>query len=381
MLPQELPTPALLLELPVLRSNLERMQERARRWGVALRPHAKTHKCAQIAHLQLQAGACGVTVATVAEARFFADAGIEDITWAFPLPLWAIEPALELARRVQLRLVVDSLPTVEALESACARRQQRVHVWLEIDCGAHRCGIPPDSPALVPVASRIARSGWLEFDGILTHAGHAYRASSHAELRHIAQQEQEVMLEVAAYLQRMGIPVPGISIGSTPTLSVCETLLPGITEIRPGNYVFYDYTQVLLGSCRLEDCALTVLTTVVSHYPERGYLVTDAGALALSLDPGPQHRMAVPSFGAILEDEPPQPRSVNPHLRIARLFQEHGVIVAEPAEYLRGRSPVGSRLRILENHSCLTAALHDCYWVRDEHGAICDCWAIARQRM
>ncbi len=375
----ELPTPALILDYPTLQRNLARMQQRAEQWGVALRPHAKTHKCATIARLQLQIGAVGLTVATLAEARFFAEAGVSDITWAFPLPFWALEPALDLAQRIQLRLTVDSLPAIEALSAACARRRQRVHVWLEVDCGAHRSGVDPRSPLLEELAAALARSQWLEFDGLLTHAGHAYRAHSSDEVRRIARSEQELMLDAAERLRNAGIPVRGISIGSTPTLMACEELLPGITEIRPGNYVFYDYTQVLLGSCRVDDCALTVLATVVSHQPNAGHFVVDAGALALSLDPGPRHLQPNLGFGVILQDEAPSPHP-DPHLCIARLTQEHGVVVAEPPEYLRGRYPVGSRVRILENHSCLTAALHDAYWVCDR-ATVIDRWDIARQRL
>ncbi|MCS7177130.1 MAG: alanine racemase [Candidatus Kapabacteria bacterium] len=375
---EELPTPALLLDYSRLLQNLQRMQERARQWGVALRPHAKTHKCAEIAQLQCQLGACGITVATLAEARFFADAGIEDITWAFPLPLWAIEPALELASRCCLRLLVDSKAVAEALASACMRRGQRIHAWLEIDCGGRRSGFLPNSPALMETARFVVDSPWLIFDGLLTHAGHAYRASSAEELRRIALQEQETMAEVANWLRTAGIEVPGLSIGSTPTVMAATSLLPDITEIRPGNYVFYDYTQVLLGSCTLQDCALTVLATVVSHQTGATHFVIDAGALALSLDPGPQHLMPSPSYGLIVH-ELDGTLIPEPQLCIARLSQEHGVVVAKHPNYLHERYPVGSRVRIVENHSCLTAALHDHYWICDA-GSVVAQWKIARQR-
>ncbi|MCS6965566.1 MAG: alanine racemase [Candidatus Kapabacteria bacterium] len=375
----ELPTPALVLEYPVLLRNLQLMQQRTQLWGVALRPHAKTHKCAEIAHLQLRLGAIGLTVATLTEAYFFANAGVEDITWAFPLPLWAVEPALELARHIRLRLLLDNITAAKALSDACAHHGQRVHVWLEVDCGARRSGLDPKSPLLLHVAEFVARSPWLELDGLLTHAGHAYRAASPEELRLIALQEQELLLEASHRLQQAGIPILGISIGSTPTIMASETLLPGISEVRPGNYVFYDYTQVLLGSCRLSDCALTVLATVVSHQPSAEHFVIDAGALALSLDPGPQHLMPVPSFGAVMEITDGTAR-LDPDVRISRLTQEHGLVAATQPGHLEKRYRVGDRVRILENHSCLTAALHDYYWVCDSAGNIMSCWPIARQR-
>lgn len=387
----DLLTPALLLDRAVLERNLAAMAAKARSLGVRLRPHIKTHKCLEIAWLQRAGGAEGITVATLAEARSFADSGFDDITHAFPLDQGKIGPALKLARELALRqssgqalrqssgqalrLTLDDLAVAQALEQAAADRDQEVHVWLKVDCGYHRAGMDPDSVAAFELVRYLHNAPHLIFDGLLTHAGHGYKAASRQEMRAIAAQERDVMTEFAARLRAANLAVPTVSIGSTPTLSV-EQDLPGIDEIRPGNYVFYDRTQAALGSCQLTDCAVTVLTTVVSHQPGRHQVVVDAGALALSHDPGPVHLDEQPVKGVVLTDA--AHLTVHPTLRVVALSQEHGIIQGAGATDLEGLD-VGTQLRILPNHACLTAALFDEYKVV-QGGQVVDRWKIQRQR-
>ena len=411
----DLLTPALLLDRAVLERNLAAMAAKARSLGVRLRPHIKTHKCLEIAWLQRAAGAEGITVATLAEARSFADSGFDDITHAFPLDQGKIGPALKLARELALRrssgqalrqssgqalrrspgqalrqssgqalrqssgqglrLTLDDLAVAQALEQAAADRDQEVHVWLKVDCGYHRAGMDPDSVAAFELVRYLHNAPHLTFDGLLTHAGHGYKAASRQEMRAIAAQERDVMTEFATRLRAANLAVPTVSIGSTPTLSV-EQDLPGIDEIRPGNYVFYDRTQAALGSCQLTDCAVTVLTTVVSHQPGRHQVVVDAGALALSHDPGPVHLDEQPVKGVVLTDA--AHLTVHPTLRVVALSQEHGIIQGAGATDLEGLE-VGTQLRILPNHACLTAALFDEYKVV-QGGQVVDRWKIQRQR-
>ena len=243
----DLPTPALLLDLDRLESNLHRMAERARRFGVALRPHVKTHKCLEVAERQQALGVRGITVSTLYEARVFADHGYEDITWAFPVILNRLAEVAELADRVTLRLVVDSTEAVTALEGL----GRSLHVWLKVDCGYHRAGVDPASPEALALARRIAQSPRLVFDGILTHSGHAYHGPTLREVAAAAEEERSVMAGFAERLRQEGIEVPEVSVGSTPALAVAKRL-DGATEIRPGNYCFHDFMQVHLGSCRVE---------------------------------------------------------------------------------------------------------------------------------
>ncbi len=372
----ELLTPALLLDLEILERNLKTMQERANKLRVALRPHIKTHKCIEIGKRQLALGAKGVTVSTFYEAEQFAAAGFKDITWAFPVPPVYAEKAAELADRVTFRLLVDSLEAVGHLEKAARVRGIKLHVWLKVDCGYHREGVDPRGKLAEDIVRRFSKSKVFEFDGVLTYAGHSYRARSRDEILPIAQQERDELVGFAERMRQLGYDVPGVSIGSTPTMSVVDDL-SGVTEIRPGNYVFYDYTQAVIGSCSVADCALTVLSSVISHQPGATHFLVDAGALALSKDEGPTHVRNDMDMGVLFEDYL-RSRLVS-HIHLRTLSQEHGKVVSNEPKYIEGKYAVGERVRILEHHSCLTAAQFDYYHVVKGEQVV-DRWKILRGR-
>ncbi|MBT8462961.1 MAG: alanine racemase, partial [Gemmatimonadetes bacterium] len=260
----DIPTPALLLDIEVLEGNLRRMSERCNDLGVRLRPHVKTHKCVEIGMAQRAFGAHGITVSTLAEGRAFADAGFDDITWAFPVVLGRLQEAVDLADRVSLGVVVDSTKSAEALIATGAP----FRVWLKIDCGYGRAGLDPGTSAPHEIAQRVLEGG-LELAGILSHSGDAYRADSRDDMVRISELERSTMADVAEALAAGGTPVADVSVGSTPSMSAYRTL-QGMTEVRPGNYALHDYTQVLLGSCDVGECAATVLTSVVSSSRDRG---------------------------------------------------------------------------------------------------------------
>jgi D-serine deaminase-like pyridoxal phosphate-dependent protein len=357
----DLATPALLLDLDRLDANLSRMAEKCAGLGVALRPHLKTHKCVEVAELQRQRGASGVTVSTLYEARVFADHGFDDITWAFPFIPSRLDEARRLAERITLRITLDAPQTLEMLEAAGVP----FHVWLKIDCGYHRAGLDPEAAATLDLARRLAASPTLLFDGLLTHSGHAYHAGSRAELRAIAEQERRAVAELRARLADEGIDVAA-SVGSTPAMSAV-TSLAGVQEARPGNYAFYDGMQVGIGSCAATDCAVTVLATVVSSQPGASHCVVDAGALVLSKDTAPQFPAA--GFGTVYDDY--ASGTLLPDARLNSLSQEHGTLVPP--------LPVGTRVRILPNHSCLTVACFDEYYVVRDDTPV-DRWRIWRGR-
>ena len=359
----EIPTPALLLDLDVLEANLSRMAKHADDLGVKLRPHIKTHKCVEVAELQRQHGCSGITVSTLYEAGAFADNGFDDITWAFPVILSRLGEARELAERIRLGLVVDSVEAVDALRGE-ANAGSPLRVWMKVDCGYRRAGVDPASDDGVALARLIDSSPELDFAGILTHSGHAYHAADREDTVAIAEQERSVMTDFAERLRASGIEVAEVSVGSTPAMSAVESL-EGITEARPGNYAFYDNMQCELGSCTPRECALTVLASVVSRQAD--HAVVDAGALAMSKDAGPE--AGTPSMGPIYADY--AAGELEADLRLSSVSQEHG-IVNEPL-------PIGKRLRILPNHSCLTAACFDEYHVvrGDE---VVDRWRIWRGR-
>ncbi|MEJ2483377.1 MAG: alanine racemase [Gemmatimonadota bacterium] len=359
----DLPTPALLLDLDVLETNLRGMADRCRQLGVRLRPHVKTHKCVEIALGQRELGAAGITVSTLFEARVFADAGFEDVTWAFPFVPSRAAEAVELAGRIRLGVTVDSTEALDLLQATGAP----FRVWLKVDAGYGRAGVLPGSDLALQLADRIAAAPDLEFAGLLSHSGHAYHAASPSHIARIAHEERDVLNSLAERLQEHGADVPDRSGGSTPAMAQARDL-SGMTEVRPGNYALYDWTQVALSSCALEDCAATVLASVISSHPGEGRSIVDAGALALSVDPGPAH---LPDAGMGVLLDPGRPGTPRQNATMQSLSQEHGIV--------SGILSVGDRIEIVPNHSCLAVACFDAFFVKRGEEVL-DRWTIHRGR-
>jgi D-serine deaminase-like pyridoxal phosphate-dependent protein len=368
----ELPTPALVLDVARVRRNAERMSERVKSMGACLRPHIKTHKCVEIARLQTTAHSAALTVSTLAEASCFAARGFTDLTYAVPIEPGKFAAAIELARDCErLALLTDDLETPAALNAAARAANVRLDLFLKVDCGYHRCGVEPHTKEAFEIPRRIQDASHLHFAGILTHAGHSYHSRNLEELGRIARHERDALVEFAAALRHENIPVPVISIGSTPTISTVDHL-EGVDEARPGNYIFFDAFQATLGSCRFDDCALTVLSAVVHRDATRRKVVIDAGAIALSKDRGAVEFDETCGYGRVLDVE-----GNELNLRVSSLSQEHGIIEAPDDDDSFAQLRVGTRLRILANHSCLTAAQHPHYNVL-EGGRIVDRWQIQR---
>ncbi|HEX9216716.1 MAG TPA: alanine racemase [Gemmatimonadales bacterium] len=357
-------TPALLLHRDVMERNLEHMANRAKKLGVALRPHIKTHKCLELGRRQQAHGAQGITVSTLFEAQAFARDGFRDLTWAFPLDPTHIPHVHRIAENgITLRVILDDLDTAKALAGS------GLHVWLKVDCGYHRAGVDPASRYALEVARELGAERGLIFDGILSHSGHAYRTRNREEAAQIAEQERQVMTWFADLLRKDGLPVRGVSVGSTPAMAAVKSLT-GVTEARPGNYIFYDRTMVLIGCCGPQDVAVSVLATVVSHLPGAAHFVVDAGALSLSKDLGPAHLGLETAFGEV---------KGHPELTVASVSQEHGLIRAAAPAAIEGKFKVGQQVEIIPNHSCLTEAHFDEYVVI-EGGRVMDRWHIERGR-
>jgi D-serine deaminase-like pyridoxal phosphate-dependent protein len=276
-----------------------------------------------------------------------------------PIAIRRLEEAVEIGRSIHaLHLLFDHEATLEAMASCARAKGVRISAFLKVDCGYHRAGVDPEKEESVALAVRMARSRDIDFRGILTHAGHSYHAHDREEIRVLAESERAVMAKFADRLTRAGAPPKDVSVGSTPTLSVGESL-EGVTEARPGNYVFYDRFQSAIGSCELESAAFTVLATVLSHYPDRNEILIDAGGLALSRDEGPTHLDPDCGFGEVFSADGTKRLG---NLRIYSLSQEHGKLRGlDPIDY--GTLPIGARLRIVPNHSCLSAALFERYHV------------------
>lgn len=342
----EIATPAFLLDRDIVERNCTRMREKALASGVVFRPHVKTHKTIQIGRMQHGGGTGPITVSTLAEAEAFAAAGFGDITYAVPIAPAKLPRAAALARRIdRLGILIDSDVALRAVESFAFV----FDVFLKVDCGYHRAGVDPASPDTMRLALALARSEHVRFRGLLAHAGHSYNVRDAGEIARVAAEEALCLTRFRAALSAEGLGDVFRSVGSTPTASVAERF-GECEEVRPGNYVFFDAFQNALGSCAVEDCAVSVLTTVVGSYPERGSMIVDAGALALSKDLSPEH--VSPGFGyGLVCDLKLRPLP----MRIVALSQEHGKIATDKTV------PVGTLLRIIPNHSCLTSAMFDRY--------------------
>jgi D-serine deaminase-like pyridoxal phosphate-dependent protein len=336
---ETLATPAVVVDLDVLERNIARMATRVREAGVRLRPHAKTHKCPDIARLQRAAGAWGLTVAKVGEAEVFADAGFDDLFVAYPVVGDDKgRRLLELADRVRIAVGADSVEGARTLARPFREAGRSLDVVLKVDVGYGRVGVLPERAA--EVAGRIAGLPGLRLRGVFTHGGHGYAGATRAAVEEVVRLEGERLSAAAGELRAAGLPVEEVSVGSTPTAARAMRT-PGVTECRPGNYVFHDGSQVALGTCAVEDCALTILATVVS-VPAPDRAVLDAGSKTLSSDP---LRPVAGGYGQLLGRAS----------RIDKLSEEHGVVAVAEGESFR----VGDRVRILPNHACVVANLHD----------------------
>jgi D-serine deaminase-like pyridoxal phosphate-dependent protein len=335
----DLETPAVLVDLDRVERNVAAMAERARAAGVALRPHAKTHKVPEIGRLQRAAGASGLSVAKTSEAEVFAEAGFDDLFIAFPV-VGADKGRrlLALADRVRLAVGVDSVEGARTLAAPFHAAGRTLDVLLKVDVGLHRVGVAPETAP--EHARRIADVPGLRLRGIFTHAGHAYGGETPEAVAAVGRSEGEILAAAGAALTRDGHGPLEVSVGSTPSARHAMTV-PGVTECRPGNYVYHDASQVSLGTCGLEQCALTVLATVVS-VPAPDRAVLDAGSKTLSSDPLRPHAAG---FGWVLGTKS----------RLARLSEEHGVIDIAPGDSFR----VGQKVRVLPNHACVVSNLHD----------------------
>ena len=363
-----IPTARVFIDRAKVAANIEAMQQLAARAGVRLRPHAKTHKSPVLAKQQIAAGAVGICCAKLGEAEVFADAGIADIRLPYPLNPANAARVLALMDRVRLSIIVDDLDVASAWSSAMTVKGRRLDVLIKVDVGTHRVGIDPDSPRAVSMIKAVSDLAGLNFLGLLSHAGHGYGAASDADMQAVADREIEILRALAAKAREAGVEIREISVGSTPT-SRFITRQAGATEMRPGNYIFFDRTQIGLGAATHDRCAMSVVSTVVSR-PAPNRVVFDAGSKTLSSDPvrgfGTMagHGLVFPAVDAMQPD---------PSIVIERLSEEHGV--ARVAAECRLRP--GDRVRIIPNHSCVVTNLVDELLVVDGGTAITDRLPVA----
>ncbi len=349
----DLPTPQVLIDHTRAMNNIARVQGLASAAGQRLRPHAKTHKSPAVARWQIDAGAIGIACAKIGEAEIFVDAGITDIRLPYPVNPVNAPRLLALMDRAAISIIVDHADVARGWSDAMRRAGRRLDVLVKVDVGFHRCGIDPHGDALGFIQAVAALPG-LTLRGLLSHAGHAYHAASEEALRAIATEEAATLADLRARAAAAGIALDDISVGATPTLRFSAGQ-PGVTELRPGNYVYFDRTQVALGAAALDDCALTVMATVVAKHP--GRIVLDCGSKTLTNDQA-RGITASPGFGAILSGESDAldyAREIDETLLIERLSEEHATVRVIGATRLEP----GDRVRVLPNHSCVVSNLVD----------------------
>lgn len=351
-------TPFAVVDVHKAMRNIDRLAARAGRLGVTLRPHVKTAKSLDVAALLNDGTPCPVTVSTLAEAEGFADGGYTDITYAVGIDPHKLPRVIALLRRsVRLRILLDSPEQARFVADAARRAGLAIPTQIEIDCDGHRGGLRTDAPALTEIGRILHDAGCL--DGVLAHAGESYFAYSPEEQRQAAKKEHDTAVAAAEKLRAAGLPVGTVSVGSTPTAHAAVDLT-GVTELRAGNYVFFDLVMVGLGVCRIDDLALSVVVTVIGHRPEYGWILTDGGWMAMSRDRGTANQAQDQGYGLVTDLK----GNLVPELVMSAASQEHGTLTARDGA-TPPRLPVGTRLRILPNHACATAAQHHGYHVTD----------------
>ncbi len=361
----DLTTPDLILDRPRMVANVQKMIDKADSMGVALRPHLKTAKSARVAQHLTDNSRFGITVSTLKEAEYFADNGAKDILYGVGIAPGRLDQAAALLERgVDLKIILDT----EDAAQAVARHGAPFQVLIEIDCGDNRAGIAPDSDELISIAAIIAAAPNSTLRGVMTHAGHSYGVNSIAQFEQVAEDERLAVVAAADRLRHAGHTIDMVSAGSTPTALFTRNT-EGLTELRAGVYVFFDLDQQSRGACERENIALSVLATVIGHNKGAGKILLDTGGLALSKDTGAKTFRPEVGYGEVCHAETAEPY---PDLYVTSVSQEHGhVKVRDSSDF--DALPIGTKVRILPNHACMTAAAYNSYAIV-EGDRITDRW-------
>jgi D-serine deaminase-like pyridoxal phosphate-dependent protein len=356
---EEIDTPALLVDRPRLEANIQRFAAMAAQAGVALRPHIKTHKTLEIARLQLAAGACGLTCAKISEAEVYAEAGIDDLFVAYPvIGREKARRAAELARRCHLIVGVESAFGIQQLSQAASAAGVTLHVRLEIDSGLQRTGVTPEHAETL--ARLVHTTPSLHLDGLFTFRGASFAGAPTNDIHESGLLEGRLMVELATRLRSAGIPLAEVSAGSTPT-AASVALVPGVTEVRPGTYVFGDRMTTHAGVNTPAEIALSILCTVVSR-PAPDLAVIDAGSKTFSGDVIPDN-VGLTGYGITTDGQ---------QGLLERMNEEHGIVRLAP-----GFSPaIGEKLAFFPNHVCTAVNLSD-EIVVIQQGVVQEIWPVA----
>lgn len=354
----DLQTPCLVLDVDRMDRNIARLRAKLDGLGVTLRPHLKTAKSVEIARRMMNTPQGPATVSTLREAELFAEAGITDVIYAVGVTPSKLAKVIELRRGgCDLAVLLDTVEQAQAVASASREAGIIIPALIEIDCDGHRSGIlPGDADRLHAIAAALVDGG--ELRGVLTHAGGSYSARGN-KLKDCADTERNAVIEAATILRKAGYACPIVSMGSTPTAHNA-VVLDGVTEVRAGVFIFFDLVMAGIGICKVEDIAISVLATVIGHQREKGWILIDAGWMAMSQDRGTSKQEVNQGYGLVC-DVSGQPFD---NLILADANQEHGIITVRPgSDAGLPALQIGDRVRILPNHACATGAQHQAYHV------------------
>lgn len=346
--------------------NVARMQETVARLGVTFRAHAKTAKSIDVVERMVGPPPAPLTVSTLEEAERFAAAGYRDLLYAVGIVPAKLERVLALRKAgVDLSIITDDAGAAAAVAAASRAAGDAIPTLVEIDSDGGRAGIDPAEPEWLRAVAAALSDG-ARVKGVMTHCGNSYSGRTPDELRGWAERERAAVVRAAGILRESGHAIETVSVGSTPTV-LFAAHLDGVTEARTGVYVFNDLVMAGIGTCAIDEIALSVLGAVVGAQPERGRYLVDAGWMALSRDRGTAGQAVDQGFGLVCDlDGRPYGNLV-----VESANQEHGIVALRAGA--TGALPelaVGDLVRILPNHACATAAQHDHYNVVTEGGML-----------
>jgi len=367
----DLNTPALILDKSVMDRNIDHLAKQVARHDCTLRPHLKTCKSIDVARRISPDLSMPVTVSTLHEAEYFIENGITDILYAVSIVPGKLRQVKSLQEKgAAITLLLDTVEAVKLTSESAVQLGTEFPCLVEIDCDGKRAGLKPEAPEVVGVAQALTELPGVQMKGVMTHCGGSYYCHGEEEMVSIAEQERSAITTAANRIRAASLECPVVSMGSTPTVTYAQSL-EGVTEVRAGVYVFQDMVMQALGVCETTDIALSVLATVISHNPAENRILIDAGSLALSADPGKKNPDGYQHFGMVCNAEDCLPFN---NLWVTSSNQEHGLISLDNTAYTPSDFPIGSLLRILPNHACITAAAYAEYQVVDGSAEITDRW-------
>lgn len=367
----KLETPCLILDRGKIKKNIAYLHKRMNHLGVNLRPHGKTAKNIDVIKMALANQTGGITVSTLKEAEYYFSHGIVDIVYAVGIVPVKLNHIADLMKKgANITIILDSMEQVRFVAAKAQEYSLDIPVLIELDCDGQRSGVTLGDSLLVDIGHLLNSENGVMLGGVLTHAGGSYHCESVEEIRALAGVERDTAVQCAEKLRQNGLPCPIVSVGSTPTAIFAEDLT-GITEVRAGVFMFYDLVMAGLGVCNIRDIAISVQTSVTGHQKHKGWVITDAGWMALSRDRGSASQKIDQGYGLVcnIEGEP-----LN-DLIISTTNQEHGIMVDRGGKELDWEQfGIGSMARILPNHACATGAMHDRYYITDGTTEIIDVW-------